>query len=145
MNGMKRRVVVTGLGAVTPVGLNLADSWDALLAGTSGIAELTAFDPTDYSVRFAGEVTGFDPTDAMPGPSARKVDRFTQLGMAAAVEAVEDSRFEVTEENALRCSVILASGIGGLIEIESQHKRLTFRTLRQFNGLGPQDTRLRAV
>lgn len=124
MNGMKRRVVVTGLGAVTPVGLNLTDSWDALLSGTSGIATLTAFDATDYSVRIAGEVKGFDPTESMPGPAARKVDRFTQLGMAAATEAMADAGLEVTDENATRCSVVLGSGIGGLIEIESQHKRL---------------------
>ncbi len=124
MNGMKRRVVVTGLGAVTPVGLNLADSWDALLAGKSGIGTLTCFDASDFSVRIAGEVTDFDPTVALPGPASRKVDRFTQLGMAAAVEAVEDSGVEVTDQNAERCAVILGSGIGGLIETEAQHKRL---------------------
>src|SRR5680860_1068524 len=87
----RHRVVITGLGLVTPVGLDVKSSWDALLAGTSGAASITRFDTTDFDVRFACEVKGFDPEQYMERKEARRADRFAQLAMAVSVQAVRDS------------------------------------------------------
>ena len=125
MTSMPRRVVVTGLGCTTPVGVTVPDAWDALLAGKSGIKPLTAFDPTDYKVRICGEIRDFDPTVAIPAARAKKLDRFVLLGLVATYECMRDAGLErMPEEEACMASVIAGSGIGGLIETEAQHKKL---------------------
>ncbi len=115
----KRRVVVTGLGAVTPVGLTVKESWENIIAGKSGVAPLTLFDVSEFSVRFGASVKDFDVTTVIPKKDAKKMDTFIHYGIAAAKEAIEDSGLEVTEENAERIGVAIGSGIGGLPGIES--------------------------
>jgi len=114
----ERRVVVTGLGMVGPVGLSVKESWENILAGKSGIRQLEHFDVTDFSVRFGGSVWGFDATNYMSGKDARKMDPFIHYGVAAAKEAIEDSGLKITDENAERVGVMVGSGIGGLPGIE---------------------------
>ncbi len=114
----KRRVVITGLGMVSPVGGNVADSWANILAGKSGIAPVTHFDVSDFSVRFGGSVTGFDISDYMKPKDARKMAPFIHYGVAAGVQALMDSGLEITSENAERIGVSIGSGIGGLGGIE---------------------------
>lgn len=115
----KRRVVITGLGAVTPVGLSVKESWENILAGKSGIAPLTLFDVSDFSVKFGGSIKDFDVTSVMSRKDAKKMDIFIHYGIAAAKEAIEDSGIEVTEQNADRIGVSIGSGIGGLPGIEN--------------------------
>jgi 3-oxoacyl-[acyl-carrier-protein] synthase II len=114
----KRRVVVTGLGIVSPVGLNLKESWENIIAGKSGAAAITDFDTEGYSVTFACTVKGFDAESYMPKKDLKKMDTFIQYGVAAADQAIEDSGLEITEENAYRIGVSIGSGIGGLPMIE---------------------------
>ncbi len=121
----KRRVVVTGLGLVSPVGLNVKEAWDNILAGRSGIGPITHFDVSAFPVRFGGSVRGFDPTAYMSEKDARKMDTFIQYGIAAAAEAVADAGLEVTEDNAERIGVAIGSGIGGLGTIERNHEAYT--------------------
>ncbi|MCA9319917.1 MAG: beta-ketoacyl-ACP synthase II [Planctomycetes bacterium] len=120
----KRRVVITGIGITSPVGMNVADTWEALLAGKSGIKPLENWDASDYPVRIAGEIRDLDPEPGIPAARARKLDRFVVLGLLAAQEAMADSGLVVTPENAERIGVIAGSGIGGLLEIEEQHRKL---------------------
>jgi 3-oxoacyl-[acyl-carrier-protein] synthase II len=115
----KRRVVITGLGAVTPVGLSVKESWENILAGKSGIAPLTLFDVSEYPVRFGGSVKNFDITTIIPRKEAKKMDTFIHYGIAAGKEAIEDSGLVVTEENAERIGVAIGAGIGGLPGIEA--------------------------
>jgi 3-oxoacyl-[acyl-carrier-protein] synthase II len=117
----KRRVVITGLGMVSPVGLNVSDSWANVLAGKSGIAPLTHFDVSEFSVRFGGSVRDFEITDYISAKDAKKMDLFIHYGIAAGIQAVRDSGLEVTEENAERIGVAIGSGIGGLTGIEKGH------------------------
>ncbi|MGI9145167.1 MAG: beta-ketoacyl-ACP synthase II [Chloroflexota bacterium] len=109
-----RRVVVTGMGAVTPVGLDVPSTWDALVQGRSGVATVEAFDTSDLNVRIAGEVKGFDPSQYMDRKEARRMDRFLQLGIVAAHEAMRDAALDVRAEDAERVGVIVGSGIGGI-------------------------------
>lgn len=120
----RRRVVVTGLGLVTPLGNNVKDSWDGILAGKSGIAPLEHFDTSGFSTQFGGSIKGFDISEYMSVKDARKMDTFIQYGMAAAIQAVGDSGLECTEENAGRIGVAMGSGIGGLPMIETNHNVL---------------------
>ncbi|WP_159356169.1 beta-ketoacyl-ACP synthase II [Methylovorus glucosotrophus] len=122
----KRRVVVTGLGVVSPVGVGVQASWSDLLAGKSGITRITKFDPSPFASQIAGEVKGFDVSQFLPAKEARRMDTFIQYGMAAGIEAVRDSGIEVTEENAERIGVSIGSGIGGLQLIEETDE--TFHT-----------------
>jgi 3-oxoacyl-[acyl-carrier-protein] synthase II len=115
----KRRVAVTGLGILSPVGLGLHENWDNILAGKSGIAQITQFDATGYPSTIAGEVKGFDPANYFDKKEARKMDRFIQLGIAAGIEAIKDSGLEVNEQNAERIGVYIGAGIGGLGSIEN--------------------------
>ncbi len=115
----KRRVVITGLGIISPVGNGLAENWKNIIAGNSGIATITQFDATGFPCTVAGEVKGFDPTRYMTEKEARKMDRFIQLGMAAGIEAIADSGLEINEANAERIGVHIGSGIGGLNTIEA--------------------------
>jgi len=114
----KRRVVVTGLGAFTPVGVGVVPSWDALLAGKPGISAISHFDATAFPCGIAGEVPEFSPGDYMSEKDARKMDRFMQLGICAGVEAIRDSGLEVTDDNAERVGAYIGSGIGGINTIE---------------------------
>ncbi|MES2114187.1 MAG: beta-ketoacyl-ACP synthase II [Pseudomonadota bacterium] len=113
-----RRVVITGLGCVTPVGNNIAEAWSAITEGKSGIANITKFDAQPFTTQFAGEVKGFNIEDYIPAKEARHMDTFIHYGMAAGIQAVQDSGLVVTEENADRIGVIIGSGIGGLPLIE---------------------------
>ncbi|WP_438969850.1 beta-ketoacyl-ACP synthase II [Methylophaga sp.] len=115
----RRRVVITGLGAVTPVGLSVKESWENIVAGNSGVAPLTVFDTTDFSVKFGASVKNFDVTSVISKKDAKKMDTFIHYGVAAAKEAIEDSGLQVTEENAERIGVAIGSGIGGLPGIEA--------------------------
>jgi len=121
----KRRVVVTGLGIVSPVGIGVAENWASITAGRSGITRVTQFDATGYPSMIAGEVKGFDVTQfGVTEKEARRMDRFIQLGMAAGIEALKDSGFEVTEANAERIGVHIGSGIGGVHTIEDMTKTI---------------------
>ena len=129
----ERRVVVTGLGCVSPIGNTVADAWAALVEGKSGIATITKFDATPFSTRFAGEVKGFNIEDYIPGKEARHMDTFIHYGMAAGIQAIADSGLAVAEENAERIGVIVGSGIGGLPMIEETHAELTNRGPRRIS------------
>jgi len=109
---------VTGLGAVTPVGVGVAATWQNIVAGKSGIGRITRFDATAFSCQVAGEVKDFDVTQYIPAKDARRMDRFVHLGLAAGIEAFKDSGLEVNEKNAERIGVCIGSGIGGLPSIE---------------------------
>jgi 3-oxoacyl-[acyl-carrier-protein] synthase II len=117
----KRRVVVTGLGAVSPVGLSAAASWDSVVNGRSGIGHLDVFDVSEFSTRIGGSVRNFDITDYISDKEAKKMDVFIHYGIAAGCQAFEDSGIEVTEENAERIGVAIGSGIGGITGIENGH------------------------
>ena len=118
----KRRVVITGLGTVNPLGNTAADSWAAAKAGRCGIGPITQFDTTDFKCKLAGEVKNFDPETVVDKKEARKMARFTLLALAAAAEAIADSGLN-TEAEAKNIGVVLSSGIGGLPTIEEQHTR----------------------
>ncbi|MDP2470638.1 MAG: beta-ketoacyl-ACP synthase II [Candidatus Palauibacterales bacterium] len=122
----RRRVVVTGLGLITPVGLSVEETWEALLAGRSGGAPITQFDASDQSVRFACEVKGFDPELYMDRKEVRRADRFLQLALGAAQQAVEQAGGASIAESvpAERFGVIVGTGIGGLTTMETQHAKM---------------------
>ena len=115
----KRRVVVTGMGVVSPVGTSLQATWASMLAGRSGVGAITCFDAAELSCRIAAEAADFDPTVCQSARDARRMDRFMQLGIAAGVEAFDDSGLEVTEANAPMIGVYIGSGIGGVNTIEA--------------------------
>lgn len=118
---MKRRVVITGIGMLTPLGLDVKQSWDGIVAGKSGISTIDVFDPSDYAAKIVGAVKDFDVTPYMPLKDARRNDLFIQFGVAATHQALEDANLEVTEHNAHRIGVAIGSGIGGLPAIEATH------------------------
>jgi 3-oxoacyl-[acyl-carrier-protein] synthase II len=120
----RRRVVVTGLGAVCPIGNTVAEAWENALAGKSGIARITRFDPSRLSSQIAGEVKGFDVAPYMSPKEARRMDLFIHYGMAAGLQAWRDAGLQVTPENAERVGVNFGSGIGGLPLIESMYEEL---------------------
>nr|WP_301539245.1 beta-ketoacyl-ACP synthase II [Dickeya dadantii] len=120
----KRRVVVTGLGMLSPVGNTVASTWNALLAGQSGISLIDHFDTSAYATRFAGLVKDFNSEDFIPRKEARKMDAFIQYGVVAGIQAMQDSGLEVTEANASRIGAAIGSGIGGLGLIEENHGAL---------------------
>ncbi|BCO18875.1 3-oxoacyl-[acyl-carrier-protein] synthase 2 [Tenacibaculum sp. KUL152] len=120
----KRRVVVTGLGMLSPLGLNSEDTWRKLLAGESGIGEITHFDCSNYSTRFAGQINDFDPQEYIEKKETKKMDRFIQLGIAAGKQALVDSGLSISADNAHRVGVAIGSGIGGLEQIEQNHIKL---------------------
>ena len=119
---MRRRVVVTGLGCVSPVGNNVKETWQALVAGKSGTAPITAFDASAHKTRFAAEVKGFDPVALFGTKDARKMDRFTQLATAATMEAISHSGLVVDESNRDRIGILIGSGIGGIITLIEQYE-----------------------
>lgn len=116
---MKKRVVITGLGLVTPVGNDLKTSWQNIVAGQSGVTKITRFDASEFSSQIAAEVKGFDPSPYIPQKEIKQMDTFIHYGLAASLEAWKDSGLEVTEQNAHRIGAIVSSGIGGLQRIEA--------------------------
>jgi 3-oxoacyl-[acyl-carrier-protein] synthase II len=117
-----RRVAVTGVGLVSPLGIGNAENWDALLAGRSGVGPITRFDPSPFACRIAGEVQGFDPSRFLEKKEIKKMDTFIHYAMGAAHFAMEDSGLPVTDENRERTAVVIGSGIGGLPLIEATQK-----------------------
>jgi 3-oxoacyl-[acyl-carrier-protein] synthase II len=115
----KRRVVVTGLGLITPVGIGVKESWKNILNGVSGITNITKFDASDFKSKVAGEVKNFNPDLYLNPKDSRRMDTFIQFGLVAGIEAIKDSGLEVTEENAERIGVSIGSGIGGINLIET--------------------------
>ncbi|MFM8555321.1 MAG: beta-ketoacyl-ACP synthase II, partial [Betaproteobacteria bacterium] len=128
---MTRRVVVTGLGIISPVGNDIATAWENVVAGRSGIGPVTRFDASSFPTRFAGEVKGFDVSAYMSPKEARHFDTFIHYGIAAGTQALRDSGLEVTDANADRVGVVIGSGIGGLPLIEETHSELTSRGVRR--------------
>ena len=119
----RRRVVITGLGAVTPVGLTADESWQAVKNGVCGIAPITPFDPAGMKVQLAAEVKGFDPVNYMTRPESKHMARFTQFAVACAKEALADASFDPQQADLDRCGVIISSGIGGLSITEAEHDK----------------------
>ncbi|MCU7936335.1 MAG: beta-ketoacyl-ACP synthase II [Candidatus Thiodiazotropha sp. (ex Dulcina madagascariensis)] len=117
-----RRVVVTGLGMVAPVGLDIPTAWDNILAGKSGIQPITHFDVESFSTQFGGPIYGLEVTDYIPKKEAKKMDKFIHYGVAAGIQAIRDAALEVTEENAERIGVLIGSGIGGITGIENSYQ-----------------------
>ena len=133
----RRRVVVTGLGLISPVGNTVAEGWANILAGQSGIDRITRFDASNFACQFAGEVKGFEVGDYMSTKEARTMDRFIHFGLAASIQAVQDAGLatndQLTEEQAERIGVLVGSGIGGLPMIEETHAELTARGPRRIS------------
>ena len=127
MNNDRDRVVITGMGILSPLGLDTRTTWEGLIAGKSGIDYITLFDPSDMKAKFAGEVKGFQPTDYIERKEARRMDRFAQLAVAASREAVASARLEINHTNAEDIGVIIGSGIGGLNTMFEQAKILVER------------------
>ncbi len=121
-NSQLKRVVVTGLGAITPIGNTLTDYWQGLISGKSGIAEITYFDSSQHACRIAGEVKGFDPHDYLDRKEAKRMDRFAQFGVSASLQAVADSKLVINDLNAEQIGVIIGTGVGGIKVLEDQDK-----------------------
>ena len=119
----RRRVVITGLGAITPIGLTAGESWRAVREGKCGVAPITLFDPADMKVQLAAEVKGFDPETCFSRAEAKRMGRFTQFAAAAAKEALEDGGFQKENADLDRCGVIVSSGIGGIAITEEEHDK----------------------
>ncbi len=119
---MRKRVVITGLGCVSPVGNNVKDTWQALLAGKSGAAAITTFDASAHKTRFAAEVKGFDAAALFGTRDARKMDRFTQFATAAALEAIAQSGLTIDESNRDRVGILIGTGIGGINTLIEQYE-----------------------
>ena len=118
----QKRVVVTGLGAITPIGNTLAEYWEGLLSGRNGIGPITLFDPTRHDCRIAGEVKGFSPHDYMDRKEAKRMDRFAQFAVSASKQAIADAQFVINELNAEQVGVIIGTGVGGLKVLEDQQE-----------------------
>src|SRR5690606_10350522 len=131
MQMKKRRVVVTGLGAVTPVGSRVEKAWNNIINGVSGIDTLTRLNPDEFPAKVAGELKDFQVEDFMDKRDARKMDRFTQYAVAASLMAVEDAGLKITEENSHRVGVWIGSGIGGMETFESQFETYLSRGYRR--------------
>jgi len=118
----QKRVVVTGLGAITPIGNTLAEYWEGLLSGRNGIGPITLFDPSRHDCRIAGEVKGFSPHDYMDRKEAKRMDRFAQFAVSASKQALADAQFVINELNAEQVGVIIGTGVGGLKVLEDQQE-----------------------
>ena len=132
---LKRRVVVTGLGAITPIGNNVAEFWDGIRKGKVGIGEITKFDTTDYKVKLAAEVKDFVPGDHMDKKAARRMEAFSQYAVAAAREAYEDSGLEIEKEDPFRAGVMIGSGIGSLQVAEQSYEKILTKGPARVNPL----------
>ncbi len=120
----KRRVVVTGMGLISPVGHTVEETWQSLLAGKNGIDRITLFDTENFNTKIAGEVKNFDPLQYFDRKEARRMDRFTQFALVAAEEAIKDSGLDLEKEDRDRIGVIVGSGIGGMLTFEDEHTKL---------------------
>ncbi len=120
----RKRVVVTGISAITPLGLDVESTWEGILAGKSGIKKITSFDTTGFDTDIAGEITDFNPDTYIQPKQSKRMDRFTQLSVCAAMQLIENSGYTITAENADRVGVILGVGLGGLATIEVFHSKL---------------------
>jgi 3-oxoacyl-[acyl-carrier-protein] synthase II len=127
--------VVTGLGALTPLGLTVADTWAGLVEGRSGIGPITLFDTTDLPVRIAGEVRGFNPADFMESKAARRMGRFAQLGVAAARQAVDDAGLVIDDANRTDIGVVMNTGGGGIGELAAEELVRTQKGPRRVSPL----------
>ncbi|MDE5967185.1 MAG: beta-ketoacyl-ACP synthase II [Lachnospiraceae bacterium] len=132
---MKRRVVITGMGTLNPIGNSVEEAWKNCKAGVCGIDNITAFDTTDFKVKVAGEVKNFKPEEYIDKREARRMDRFTQLAVAAANEAVKMSGLDMEKEDADRCGVLVSSGIGGLGTLADEHTRGSERGFEKVSPL----------
>ena len=130
-----RRVVVTGLGAVTPIGLNTDDFWDAIKKNTVGIDTITSFDSSEYKAHLAAEVKGFNAADCMDFKASRRMEKFSQYAVAAAFEALKDSGLNIENEDAYMAGVSVGSGIGSLSAMENSHKKLLEKGPSRINPL----------
>ncbi len=117
----KKRVVITGLGAVTPIGVTVMDFWQALLSGKNGVAPITLFDAAKFDTKFAAEVKDFNPDNYFDKKSVKRLDRFSQFAIASAVQAIEDTEANLENLNKERCGVVFGSGIGGLETLQNEH------------------------
>ncbi|MGF1514215.1 MAG: beta-ketoacyl-ACP synthase II [Elainellaceae cyanobacterium] len=122
-----KRVVITGLGAITPIGNTLSDYWQGLMEGQNGIGRITHFDPSRYACQIAGEVQGFEPLEYIDRKDAKRMDRFAQFAVAASKQALANAQLEITELNAEQVGVMIGTGIGGLSVLEAQHEILLNR------------------
>ncbi|HEX4856436.1 MAG TPA: beta-ketoacyl synthase N-terminal-like domain-containing protein, partial [Limnobacter sp.] len=129
----RRRVVITGLGIISPVGNSISEAWTSLTQGKSGISTISRFDTEALSVKIAGEVKGFDVAEYIPGKEAARMDTFIHYGLAAGIQAFRDSGLEVNEQNAERIGVSIGSGIGGLPMIEDTHSDLINKGYRRIS------------
>ncbi|MHB2149584.1 beta-ketoacyl-ACP synthase II [Calditrichota bacterium LG25] len=127
----KRRVVITGMGVISPVGNNVKETWEALLSGKNGAAPITLFDTSDYETKFACEVKNYDPLEHFDRKELRRLDRFSQFAILAAEEALNDSGMELDKEDRDRIGVIVGSGIGGMLSFEDEHTKLVTRGPRR--------------
>ncbi|MEY8509112.1 beta-ketoacyl-ACP synthase II [Lachnospiraceae bacterium 42-17] len=132
---MKRRVVVTGLGAVTPVGNTVPEFWNSIRAGKVGIGKITRFDTSNYKVKLAAEVRDFNAKERMDAKAARRMEPFAQYAVAAAFEAYEDAGLDMEKEDAFRAGVIVGSGIGSLEEVERENERIHSKGPSKVNPL----------
>ena len=132
---MKRRVVITGMGAVTPIGNTVEEFWNNAKKGVVGIGEITKFDTTEYKVKIAAEVKGFAAKERMDFKAAKRMEIFSQYAVAAAKEACEDAGFDIEKEDAYRCGVIIGSGIGSLQQIEKQYMTILEKGPNRVNPL----------
>ena len=132
---MKRRVVITGLGAVTPIGNNVEEFWQGIKEGRVGIAPITKIDATEYKVKVAAEVKNFNPKDYMDPKSAKRMEAFSQYAVVAAKEALEDSKIDMTKEDPFRAGVIIGSGIGSLSQIETNYMKIVGKGPSKVNPL----------
>jgi 3-oxoacyl-[acyl-carrier-protein] synthase II len=133
MNG-RRRVVITGLGIISPIGNDVATAWSNALEGRSGITRITRFDASGFNAQIAGEVKNFDVTKYMTAKEARRMDTFIHYGIAASIEAIKDSGIEITDANRERIGCLVGSGIGGLPMIEDNHGEFTTRGARRISA-----------
>lgn len=129
------RVVVTGMGAVTPIGNNINEFWSSIKAGKVGFAPISGFDTEEYSAKLAAEIKDFNPTDYMDRKAARRMDRFSQLAVTAASEAAADADIDISQENPYRLSVTVGSGVGSLMGIEREFEKLLTKGPRKINPL----------
>lgn len=132
---MKRRVVVTGLGAVTPIGNTVEEFWNGIKAGKVGIGEITKFDTTEYKVKIAAEVKDFQAKDRMDFKAARRMEPFSQYAVAAAKEAFEDAGLDMKNEDPFRVGVIVGSGIGSLQAVEKEYEKIRTKGPGRVNPL----------
>ena len=132
---MKRRVVVTGLGAITPIGNSVPEFWEGIKTGKVGIGEITKFDTSDYKVKIAAEVKDFEPKNYMDFKAAKRMEAFCQYAVAASREALEDAGLDMEKEDPYRVGVCVSSGIGSLQAIEREYQKLLEKGPGRINPL----------